>query len=146
MEYKEWTIADCVKKVNDSIFLPDIQRPYVWKDDDIYLLYDSICRDYPINTVLFWFLEKNTLEKHKYIKRIKFLEQRGDDNIPDTSPLLRDNYFLAIDGQQRITSLFLTLSGTYKIKQKRNILLADLYYNFLSGVEENEKDWPLPRR
>lgn len=140
MEYKDWTIADCIKKVNDSVFLPDIQRPYVWKEDDIYLLFDSICRDYPINTVLFWYLEKTTLEKHKHIKRIKFLEQRRDENTLDTSPLSRDNYFLTIDGQQRITSLYLALIGTYKIEIKKKDVIADLYFNFLSGKEENEKE------
>ena len=81
MEYKDWTITECVKKVNDSLFLPDIQRPYVWGEDDIYLLFDSICRDYPINTVLFWFLEKSTIEKESFIKRIKFLNQRFEENI-----------------------------------------------------------------
>lgn len=140
MEYKDWTITECVKKVNDSLFLPDIQRPYVWGEDDIYLLFDSICRDYPINTVLFWFLEKSTIEKESFIKRIKFLNQRFEENSPDTGPLSRDNYFLAIDGQQRITSLYLTLRGTYKIKQGKTIVNADLYFNFLSGVEENEKE------
>ncbi len=140
MEYKDWSITECIRKVNDSLFLPDIQRPYVWEDDDIYLLFDSICRDYPINTVLFWFLEKNTLEKEKHIKRIKFISQKGEENYPETGPLSRDNYFLVIDGQQRITSLFLTLKGTYKIKQKRSLISADLYFNFLSGVQENEKE------
>lgn len=140
MEYKDWTISECVKKVNDTLYLPDIQRPYVWEEDDIYLLFDSICRDYPINTVLFWFLEKNTLESEKYIKRIKFIDQRWQENLPETGPLSRDNYFLAIDGQQRITSLFLTLKGTYKIKKKRSVIAADLFFNFLSGEEENEKE------
>ena len=140
MEYKDWTISECIKKVNDSLFLPDIQRPYVWVEDDIYLLFDSICRDYPINTVLFWFLERNTIETKSFIKRIKFISQRFDENSPDTGPLTKDNYFLAIDGQQRITSLYLTLRGTYKIKQGRTLVNSDLYFNFLSGVEENENE------
>lgn len=142
MEYKDWTITECIKKVNDSLFLPDIQRPYVWEEDDIYLLYDSICRDYPINTVLFWYLEKKTLEDNRYIKRIKFITQRDEENTLETGPLSRDNYYLAIDGQQRITSFFLTLKGTYKIRQKKNSnpVAADLYFNFLSGVEEDEKE------
>ncbi len=77
MEYKDWTITECIKKVNDSLFLPDIQRPYVWEEDDIYLLFDSICRDYPINTVLFWFLEKGTLEKEKYLRELNSLTKEG---------------------------------------------------------------------
>ncbi len=140
MRYDELSIAECVNKINNTIFLPDIQRPYVWKEDDIYLLYDSICRDYPINTVLFWFLERKTLETNRFIKRIKFISERGEDNRVDTSPLSYDSYFLTIDGQQRITSFYLSLKGTYKINIGRNTVNADLFFNFLSGVEENEKE------
>ena len=80
------------------------------------------------------------MEKEKYIKRIKFINNRNEENTPETGPLSRDNYFLAIDGQQRITTFFLTLKGTYKIKQHRQMVNADLYFNFLSGIEENEKE------
>ena len=140
MKYEDISIAECVEKINDSLFLPDIQRPYVWDEDDVYLLFDSICRDYPINTVLFWFLEKKTLEKEKFIKRIKFISERWEDTKVDTSPINRDNYFLTIDGQQRITSFYLSLKGTYKIKIKKNVVNADLFFNILSGKEENDKE------
>lgn len=140
MKYEDITIAECIDKINESLFLPDIQRPYVWNEDDIYLLFDSICRDYPINTVLFWFLEKRTLEKEKYIKRIKFISERWEESKIDTSPINRDNYFLTIDGQQRITSFYLSLKGTYKIKIRRSIVNADLFFNILSGKEENDKE------
>jgi hypothetical protein len=62
------------------------------------------------------------------------------DNQIDTSSIQRDNYFLAIDGQQRITSFYLTLHGTYKIKIKRDFCNADLYYNFDSGIVEIDDD------
>ena len=140
MKYEDITIAECIDKINESLFLPDIQRPYVWNEDDIYLLFDSICRDYPINTVLFWFLDKRTLEKEKYIKRIKFISERWEESKIDTSPINRDNYFLTIDGQQRITSFYLSLKGTYKIKIRRSIVNADLFFNILSGKEENDKE------
>ena len=140
MKYEDLTIAECVDKINDSIFLPDIQRPYVWDEDDIYLLFDSICRDYPINTFLFWFLEKKTLEQTRFIKRIKFISERWEDIKVDTSPVNRDNYFLTIDGQQRITSFYLSIKGTYKIKIRKKVVNADLYFNILSGKEENDKE------
>lgn len=138
MKYKELTIGKCIDLINETLFLPDIQRPYVWEESDIYLLYDSVCRDYPINTVLFWFLKKETLQQNAFIKKFKFISERLQENQIDTSPLQRDNYFLAIDGQQRITTFYLTLHGTYKIKIKKTWQNADLYYNFISGVEENE--------
>lgn len=142
MKYEEITIHECLEMVNETLFLPDIQRPYVWKEDDICLLFDSICRDYPINTVLFWYLKKETLAANSYIKRLKFFdelpEDRNEENSIDTGPLQRDAYYLAIDGQQRITSLYLALKGNYKIKVKRDFVNADLYYNLDSGVEEND--------
>jgi len=147
MKYEELTISECLDLINETLFLPDIQRPFVWDESDIYLLYDSICRDYPINTVLFWFLKKETLLKESWIKRLRFINEgyekkyRGTfekDNQLDTSPIQRDNYFLAIDGQQRLTSIFLTLHGNYKIKLKKSFCNADLYYNYFSGNQENE--------
>lgn len=149
MKYEGLTIYKCMEKVNDSLFLPDIQRPYVWDENDIYLLYDSICRDYPINTVLFWFLKKETLQGSNWIKRLKFLTECVEkksrtkfnyDNQIDTSAIQKDNYFLAIDGQQRITSFYLTLLGTYRIKIKKEFCNADLFYNFDSGIEEIDDD------
>ena len=139
MKYEELTISECLDLVNETLFLPDIQRPYVWEEADIYLLFDSICRDYPVNTVLFWYVKKETLQSNAFIKRFRFISERNLDNQIDTSPIQRDSYFLAIDGQQRITSFYLTLQGTYKIKVKRSWHNADLYYNFNSGVEENEE-------
>ncbi|MEI9954871.1 MAG: DUF262 domain-containing protein [Ferruginibacter sp.] len=138
MKYEELTINECLDLVNETLFLPDIQRPYVWGEEDIYLLFDSICRDYPINTVLFWYIKKETLQSNTFIKRFRFISERNLENQIDTSPIQRDSYFLAIDGQQRITSFYLTLQGTYKIKIKRTWHNADLFYNLKSGVEENE--------
>ncbi len=142
MKYEEITIQECLEKVNETLFLPDIQRPYVWKEDDICLLFDSICRDYPINTVLFWFLRKETLAANQFLKRLKFFEElpeeRNQENSIDTSPLQRDAYLLAIDGQQRITSLYLSLKGNYKLKVGKRFVNADLYYNLDSGVKEND--------
>ena len=40
--------------VNNSLLLPAIQREYVWKKQAIELMFDSILRDYPINTLMFW--------------------------------------------------------------------------------------------
>ncbi|MFZ2725552.1 MAG: DUF262 domain-containing protein [Methylococcaceae bacterium] len=140
MKYESMSIYNCVEKVNETLFLPDIQRPYVWEEDDVCLLFDSICRNYPFNTILLWAIEKKTLADNKNIKRVNFVTQRWNDNEINTSSLDRDCYYLAIDGQQRITSLYLSLKGTYKIKVKKQEELADIYFNFLSGFEENEKE------
>lgn len=37
-----------------GFWLPNIQRPFVWKEDQIERLFDSIMREYPISTMLVW--------------------------------------------------------------------------------------------
>ena len=37
-----------------TIGLPDIQRPFVWKNSKVRDLFDSIFRGYPVGYFLFW--------------------------------------------------------------------------------------------
>lgn len=37
-----------------KLLLPHIQRPFVWKNDQVKRFFDSILRDYPFGTLLFW--------------------------------------------------------------------------------------------
>ena len=37
-----------------SIGLPDIQRPFVWKNSKVRDLFDSMYRGYPVGYFLFW--------------------------------------------------------------------------------------------
>ena len=53
------TIRKFIKCLNNrdeagGFWLPNIQRPFVWKKDQIERLYDSILREYPIGTLLVW--------------------------------------------------------------------------------------------
>ena len=54
MAYKKKSINDILKMVNRrKIYLPAIQRKYMWKDEQIIKLFDSIMLDYPIGTFYF---------------------------------------------------------------------------------------------
>jgi hypothetical protein len=70
--------------------LPDIQRPFVWKDAKVRDLFDSIYRGYPIGSYLFW---RNTVAGRAH--HIGTTQKQHDD------PAL-----LIIDGQQRLTALY----------------------------------------
>lgn len=37
-----------------TIGLPDIQRPFVWKDTKVRDLFDSLYKGYPVGYFLFW--------------------------------------------------------------------------------------------
>jgi uncharacterized protein with ParB-like and HNH nuclease domain len=38
----------------DEIVLPAMQRPFVWKEDRIYRLVDSLLRGFPIGALMLW--------------------------------------------------------------------------------------------
>ena len=59
MKNQKETIRKMVTNLNDEeanggFWLPNIQRPFVWKEDQIERLFDSIMRKYPISTLLVW--------------------------------------------------------------------------------------------
>ncbi len=130
--YTDDTIHRVIEAVNQEYFLPDIQRSFVWKQDQIYALFDSIMRGYPINTFLFWKVNREYLQQNS-IKRFKFLLENRGENDEESSFSDRD-YFLVLDGQQRITTLNITLKGQYIERNKRKELFLDI----LSGKKENE--------
>lgn len=104
--------------------MPAFQRQYVWSMEQIEKLWDSILLDYPIATFLFWhvdddnvtwdtyfcnFLSEVTFDSRKQADSVNYELSNIDVRITDTAVL---------DGQQRLTSLFLSLLGNSYIRQK----------------------------
>lgn len=131
-EYQDTHIFDTVDEINHKYFLPHIQRSFVWKEDQIIRLFDSLLRGYPIGTFLFWVDKSGDVRKRKFIENY-YKKYSKDFNIEkmgleDTSQS-RD-VTLVLDGQQRLQSLFIAIKGKYEDKE--------LYINLLSGEKENE--------
>lgn len=126
MSYQKTTIAKIVEDVNNNrIYLPAIQRKYVWTEEQITKLMDSILRGYPFGTFLFWKVKKTTVNKKKYsmYQFIKNYHQRDcyknepagfPFNISEDNP--DETVLSALDGQQRLTSLFIALKGSISMK------------------------------
>jgi len=119
------TIRKFVKYLNNTdeqggYWLPNIQRPFVWKEEQIERLYDSILREYPIGTLLIW----KTKSK---IKRRKFIDNYNPNISLKDFYIMQDDSqkMLLLDGQQRMQSLFIGLLGSYSKKE--------LYMDILSG-------------
>ena len=113
-EYRSATIRDLViDELNQSVFLPAIQREYVWTPREIERLFDSIMCEYPINTFLFWRIREENKKKWEAFEFIRNFDSANPHNrIADMNGVNRDIY-LVLDGQQRLTSLFIGLRGTY---------------------------------
>ena len=48
-------VRDLVRGVqNGQIGLPDLQRPFVWKDSKVRELFDSMLKGYPIGYIMLW--------------------------------------------------------------------------------------------
>lgn len=132
-DYARETVKNIVDKINDKYFLPDIQRDFVWKPMQVYTLFDSLLRDYPIGTLLFWKLDGEYLEKNK-IKKLRFVNKSNAKSELDTSINPEKEYLLVLDGQQRLTTFYLVLKGNYIIRNKP----YDLYFNILGGEEVDD--------
>jgi len=101
-------------------WLPNIQRQFVWKEEQIEKLYDSILREYPIGSLLVWRTEAE-------IKARSFIQIYSKD-LKITQffrPTNDKEKHLVLDGQQRLQSLFIGLKGSYAKKE--------LYLDILSG-------------
>jgi uncharacterized protein with ParB-like and HNH nuclease domain len=132
-DYEKKAILEVIEEINRKYFLPDIQRNFVWKPEQVYTLFDSIMRDYPISTFLFWKQDGAYLKRAK-IKKLEFVKTSRELNKENTEINTAREYFLVLDGQQRLTTLYLVLKGNYIIRNNP----YDLYFNILSGQEEQE--------
>ncbi|OPG61421.1 hypothetical protein BGL79_04455 [Helicobacter pylori] len=140
------SIKEVVDGLNDRYFLPDIQREYVWlkKADEkkIEQLFDSILRGYPISSFLFWKLQKEDIAKsdEQDSDKLNFQLYQFITNYDERKPhnekihikqIKRDDLYIVLDGQQRLTSLYIGLKGTRTLKKKwaRNYEEKRLYLN-----------------
>lgn len=103
-----------------GFWLPNIQRPFVWSEDQICRLFDSVMREYPISTLLVW---KTTSEirRRKFIENWKESLRLSDFYVPQDDK--KKN--LVLDGQQRLQSLYIGLCGSFEGKE--------LCFDVLSG-------------
>ena len=117
MKYQSDTIAQIIKRLNGNYFLPAIQREYVWHQDQIIALFDSLMRGYPISTFLFWELDPENYAKWEIYKFIDNFDQAGTHNKTANINGVQQ-LTLVLDGQQRLTSFLIGLKGTYTVKKK----------------------------
>lgn len=92
-----------------GIWLPNIQRNFVWSEGQITRLFDSILREYPISTLLIWKTKSDT-PRRRFIDHYRRARDHGDFVPGDQTPKL-----LVLDGQQRLQSLYIGLKGSLKV-------------------------------
>lgn len=98
--------------------LPAIQREFVWTREQMIRLFDSIMKDYPIGSFLLWEVKSENKSNYQFYDFIRDYHERDFKHNPSVS-LDSDNDVLAVlDGQQRLTSLYIGLTGSHAEKRR----------------------------
>lgn len=128
--------------------MPAFQRQFVWSMEQIEKLWDSILLDYPIATFLFWHVDDNNVSWDTYfcnfLPSITFDNRKQADSVnyelTDINVNITDTAVL--DGQQRLTSLYLSLFGDAYIRQKyaRKVTVGGTVTKLLIELNKNKLD------
>ena len=90
-------VADILSDIkNGRVGLPDLQRPFVWQDNKVRELLDSMMKGYPIGYIMLW-ASPDDYENTVHIGKNEKIYKRPND--------------LVIDGQQRLTALLAAMYG-----------------------------------
>lgn len=124
------TVNQLIEKIDTGeLGLPELQRPFIWKDSKVRDLFDSMMCGYPIGYLMLW--ECPALEKKKTI---------GTDAHNYESPKQ-----VIIDGQQRLTSLYAVMKGKKVVNSKYEekpiiISYCPVKNKFEVGYQATKKD------
>lgn len=102
-----------------QIGLPDIQRPFVWKNAKVRDLFDSMYRGYPVGYLLFW--------ENKLGEKTKQIGANNHQKVPS---------LLIVDGQQRLTSLYAVLKGIPVVRENYETELIEIAFRPTDGKFE----------
>jgi len=117
MGYKSKSIFQIVKEIEESkVYLPALQRKFVWGKPQIELLFDSLMRNFPIGTFLFWNLKKEDANNYVFYEFLKEYDQRNPYNKRKLGSFLNPEITGVLDGQQRLSSMYIGLQGTHTEK------------------------------
>ena len=103
-------INQILLKIDEKqLFVPAFQREYVWRRKDAKNLISSLIKDYPTGTMLTW--ETNNPP-----------ELKGDYKYTSSQGAVK----LILDGQQRITTLYILMTGNIPPYYKEEEIKHDI--------------------
>lgn len=110
-------LIDSIKK--QDLVLPEFQREFIWSKEQAKQLMVSLVKGYPVGSLLFWKTDHPP-------------ELKNIDELPDKFGMIQ----VILDGQQRLTTLYMLITGNippyYKDIDIRTEI-RDLYFNIESS-------------
>ena len=108
------TIDEAMQKIkNNEYLLPAFQREYVWYPEQVEELFDSLMRGYPISSMLFWEVRDESKSAWKFYSFLKFYREKYHTHNDFFDTKGHKDFKAILDGQQRLTSLYIALFGHY---------------------------------
>lgn len=124
------TVKNAITKIKDEeIVLPVIQRRLVWPEEKMELLFDSLLKGNSFGSVICIEEEKGNEPLFAYRK---FTQDGNNVASQEVKSLLRTQWFI-IDGQQRLQSFYIGLTGTLNGKR--------LFFDLFSNSEDKEYEF-----
>ncbi len=143
------TIANALDNIEQNRYLlPAIQREFEWPSSKIEWLFDSLMRGYPISSFLFWNVEGAAGKSYKFYRFLRNYRERYNIHNEDASVEGLGNFTAVLDGQQRLTSLYIGLKGSYAYKEKHKHWANDewsmptrhLYLNIEALLDDQDEE------
>lgn len=139
------TIAEVMQDISANKYvLPSIQREYVWDTDQIETLFDSLMQDYPIGAFLFWEIDKSRLSAYDFYEFLRNYNEKTGAHNKKVDLKGSNGVTAVLDGQQRLTSIYIGLKGSYayrlKYKQKKSENAYPTRYLYLNLIEDAKNE------
>ena len=124
-DLQSFLIIDLINDVKRGLIkIPQFQRNFIWSKEKAASLMDSIIKGYPIGTMILW----------KTKETLRSVRNLGGVNLPETPA--GDYIQYVLDGQQRLTSIFASLSGV-KVRREYKIEdFSEIYVNLEADDDE----------
>jgi uncharacterized protein with ParB-like and HNH nuclease domain len=142
------TVKEAISKIHSKTYLlPAIQREVVWDTAQIERLFDSLMRDYPIGSFLFWMVKRKQTGKYQFYEFVRDYHERDHSHNAKASVSGDEDITGILDGQQRLTALYVGLRGSFAFKEPRKrwdnpqaFPKRHLYLNLRGPAKDESRD------
>ncbi len=119
--------SDIVRNIENGTYqIPKFQRDFVWSLESSAKLIDSLLKGFPIGSFILWKTNSERLKATKGLGGVIFKE------IPQN-----EYVYYVLDGQQRITSLYLAIKGISLDDKKLDY--KNLYIDLSKDIESDDE-------
>lgn len=117
--YRDETIAEALESIaRRKYVLPAIQRDFKWKTDQICALFDSVMRNYPITSFLYWKVDAENTDEFRWYDFVLNYHELDRPGCEPHEGLPAEERIAVLDGQQRLTAFNIGLRGSHASRTK----------------------------